>query len=76
VGATLGGAEAAASGGEARAAISEDLAEKSLENKAIQPHSIAHGFIFFPGEAKGAGELRLQVRVLETGEIQTIRLPL
>jgi len=76
VGATLGGAEAAASEGEARAAISEDLQTKDLENKAISPHSVAHGFIFFPGEAKGAGELRMQVRVVETGELHTVRLSL
>jgi len=74
VGATLGGAEAAASEGEARATISQDLQAKSLENRAVAPHSIAHGFIFFPGEAKGAGELRLQVRVVETGDLHTLRL--
>jgi hypothetical protein len=76
VGATLGGAEAAASEGEARAAISQDLQAKALENKAISPHSIAHGFIFFPGEAKGAGELRMQLRVVETGELHTVRFSL
>lgn len=76
VGATLGGAKAATSEGEARAMISEDLEEKSLQNKAILPHSIAHGFLFFPGEAKGTGELRLQLRVVETGDLYTIRLAL
>ncbi|MDY6952957.1 MAG: hypothetical protein SWE60_15715 [Thermodesulfobacteriota bacterium] len=76
VGATLGGAEAAASEGEARAAISQDLEAKALENKAISAHSIAHGFIFFPGEAKGAGELRMQLRVVETGELHTVRFSL
>jgi hypothetical protein len=76
IGATLGGAKAATSEGEARAMISEDLEEKSLQNKAILPHSTAHGFMFFPGEAKGAGELRLQLRVVETGDLYTIRLAL
>ncbi len=76
IGATMGGARAASTEGEARAAISEDLAGKSLENRAIVPHSIAHGFIFFPGEAKGATELRLQLRVVETGDLYTIRLAL
>ena len=76
IGATLGGADAASSEGEARAVISEELEQKSLENKAIMPHSIAHGFIFFPGEAKGAGELRLQLRVVETGDLYTLRLAL
>jgi len=76
VGATAGGVNSATSGEKAQAEISEDLREKSLENKGITPHSIAHGFIFFPGEAKGTGELRLQLRVKETNEIHTIRLPL
>lgn len=73
-GATAGGVKAATSGAKARAEISEDLREKSLENKSIAPQSIAHGFVFFPGEAKGKGELRLQLRVKETGEIHTLRL--
>jgi hypothetical protein len=76
IGATIGGADAAGSEGEARAEISDDLMGKSLENRAIMPRSIAHGFIFFPGEAKGAGELRLQLRVVETGDLYTIRLAL
>lgn len=76
IGATMGGAKAASSEGEARAEISDDLMGKSMENRAIEPHSIAHGFIFFPGEAQGAGELRLQLRVVETGDIYTVRLAL
>jgi hypothetical protein len=76
VGATAGGVSAAASGADARAGIARDLREKSLENKAIPLHSIAHGFIFFPGEAEGAGELRLQLRMLETESLLTTRLTL
>ncbi len=76
LGATMGGANAAASPGEARAMISEDLEEKALENKPILPQAISHGFIFFPGEAKGAGELRLQLRVVDTGDLYAIRLAL
>ena len=76
IGATAGGAQAATSGAGARAEIAQDLRGKSLENKAISPGSIAHGFIFFPGEAEGAGELRLQLRVMETGDLSTIRLAL
>ncbi|NVM57426.1 MAG: hypothetical protein HWN51_04840 [Desulfobacterales bacterium] len=76
VGATLGGAEAVTSEAEARTEISEDLMGKSLENTAVLPRTIAHGFIFFPGEAKGAGEIRLQLRVVETGDLYTIRLAL
>jgi len=74
IGATAGGAQAATSGTDARAEIAEDLRGKSLENRAIPPRSIAHGFIFFPGEAQGAGELRLQLRVIETGDLSTARL--
>ena len=76
VGATAGGAVAAGSGGDARAQIARDLRGKSLENKEIPPRGIAHGFIFFPGEAQGTGELRLQLRVLETGDLSIIRLNL
>lgn len=76
IGASAGGARAAASGANAAAEVAEDLREKSLENEAIAPRSIAQGFIFFPGEAKGPGELRLRVRVIETGDIHTIRLAL
>ncbi len=76
VGATAGGAASATSGENARYEISRDLRAKSLENKGISPQSIAHGFIFFPGEAKGTGELRLQLRVKETSEIHMIRLVL
>jgi hypothetical protein len=76
LGATLGGAKAAAFEEDARAAISGDLMEKSLENKAVVPHSIAHGFIFFPGEPRGATELRLHLRVVETGDIHAVRFAL
>jgi hypothetical protein len=75
-GATLGGAKAAGSGSEARAEISADLRKKSLENKAVEPETIAHGFIFFPGEAENAKELRLRLRVVNTGEMFTIRMPM
>jgi hypothetical protein len=76
LGATAGGVKAATSEGEARAMISDDLESKSLENKAVRPKTIAHGFIFFPGEAKGAAELRLQIRVVETGDLHAVRLSL
>jgi len=75
-GATVGGTNAMSGGGEARAKIADDLREKSLENKSIEPHTIAHGFIFFPGEAKGAIELRLQLKVIDTGTIHNLRLKL
>lgn len=76
VGATAGGAKAATSGSEARAEVVQDLRGKSLENKAVAPGTIAHGFVFFPGEATGKQELRLQLREVETGNIHTLRLQL
>ena len=76
IGATAGGAGAVTSEGAARAAISDDLMEKSLEHRAVLPRTIAHGFILFPGEAKGAGEIRLQLRVVETGDLYNIHLSL
>jgi len=75
-GATLGGANAVGSESAARSAISKDLMDKSLENRAILPRTVAHGFIFFPGEAEGARELRLHLRVVETGDLYTVRLQL
>lgn len=59
-GATLGGAKGYGSN-EARRTITEDLREKSLQNKPVAPNSIAHGFLFFPGEAESARQLRLQL---------------
>jgi hypothetical protein len=76
LGATLGGAKAASTEREARDMISYDLDSKSLENRAIQPKEISHGFIFFPGEAKGAMELRLRLRILETGALHVVRFSL
>ncbi len=76
VGATLGGAKAAAFEEDARAEVSKDLMEKSLENRAVLPHSIAHGFIFFPGESKGATELRLHLRAVESGDLHAVRFAL
>ncbi len=65
-GATLGGAGAYGSG-DARRDIIDDLHEKSLENAVIEPQSISHGLLFFPGEAKTAKKLRLQVVEAESG---------
>lgn len=74
-GATLGGAKGYASG-DARRAIIEDLREKSLQNKAVQPQSLAYGFLFFPGEAPSARELRLQLREPDTGKVWVLNLNL
>lgn len=48
--------------------IGGDLQNRTLERKPIPAHDIAHGFIFFPGEAKSAAELRLTIRETDTGK--------
>ncbi len=72
-GAVLGGASGLASG-EARSSIVRDLRDKSLENQAITPGNLAHGIIFFPGEATTAKQLRLQLREEVTGNVHTLFL--
>jgi hypothetical protein len=53
-----------------------DLRDKSLENKFIKPGDLAHGIIFFPGEAASAKQLRLQLKAKETEETFTVFLQL
>lgn len=74
-GATMGGAEGYGSQ-DARQAITRDLRSKSMQNKAIQPGSLAHGFLFFPGEAKTAKKLRLQLKETDTGKVHTLVMAL
>lgn len=73
-GAALGGAAGAVLGGaegvtdqEVRRQIGEDLHNRNLERKPVFPGDIAHGFIFFPGEAEESQELRLSLRETGTG---------
>jgi uncharacterized protein YcfJ len=66
-GAVLGGANAY-NADDARHAIVDDLQSKSLPTKSIEPNVLAYGFIFFPGEAKTAKTLRLQVIEKDTGK--------
>ena len=56
--------------------IGEDLGRRSLQEKPVPPHEIAYGFIFFPGEAKKASELRLTLQEMDTGKIHKLTLPL
>lgn len=65
-GITMGGA-GGLSNEDVRHEIREDLQTRSLESRAIKPHEIAYGFIFFPGEAKQAKELRLRIKELDSG---------
>jgi len=70
-GLTMGGA-----GGlenrEVQRQIRDDLHNRSLEQRAILPKEMAHGFIFFPGESKSATELRLTIREADTGKTHTL----
>lgn len=72
-GLTIGGAKGLTDE-EVRHQISDDLKTRSLEKRAVKPHEIAHGFIFFPGEAKKAKELRLQLKATDTGSIYPLIL--
>ncbi len=74
-GALLGGARSASSGEEERQ-ISEDLANKTLENRSIKPEILGRGFLFFPGEAPSASQLRLQVRDADNGQLYNAILSL
>lgn len=65
-GGVIGGAGAYSSN-DATNAITNDLRQKSLQTKSIEPQSLAHGFILFPGEAKSAKQLRLKIIDVDTG---------
>ncbi len=77
-GAAIGGAGGAVVGGaqegtsdQAGREIARDLGNKELRNKAIAPGTLGRGFLFFPGEASDAKQLRLQVEDVSTGQIHT-----
>ncbi len=72
-GATLGGAKGYTSD-DARQAIVDDLRQKSLDNKPIEPTNIAYGYLFFPGEAPSAKQLRLKLFEVETGTGHVLKL--
>lgn len=74
-GAILGGADAGTSDDLGRQ-IARDLANKQLDNRVIEPHNLGHGFLFFPGEAPDAAQLRLQIRDVESGEQHMVLLVL
>ena len=84
-GAAIGGAAGLISGGGygfdehyevVQSRIKEDLQTRSLQYRAIKPGELAYGFIFYPGEAKTAKVLRLQLMSKGTGEISTFNMKL
>ena len=81
-GAALGAAAGATIGGvkgytedEARRAIVNDLHQKSLGNKSISK-GLSFGFLFFPGEARSAKHLRLQLMEADTGRLHVLKFAL
>jgi hypothetical protein len=74
-GAVIGGTQAGTSVEPGRQ-ISQDLANKDLENRNIQPGMLGRGFLFFPGEAPSASMLRLQLMETGTGKVHTVLLSL
>lgn len=81
-GAAVGAAGGAVYGGaqkgtdtQRRNTIGDDIRDKGLESKVIPDQSIANGFLFFPAEAPSAGELRLQLQMIKSGQLYTLILP-
>jgi hypothetical protein len=75
-GGIVGGVKGSENADEARHAVMEDLRQKSLQARSIMPHDLSYGFIFFPGEAKTAKQLRLQVVEKDTEKTFTLLLAL
>lgn len=73
-GAVIGGAGKAGDDREREYKIADDVREKGVEGKIMPTEALASGFIFFPGEAESARELRLQVKFRNTGRVQTLNL--
>lgn len=74
-GAVIGGAKTGTSGDAGRQ-ISRDLAAKQLDNRTIAPGILGRGFLFFPGEATSAKELRVQFREADTRALHIVVFPL
>jgi hypothetical protein len=76
-GGVIGGSNAYAEGAdEARHTISDDLRQKALKLQALEPKNLSYGFLFFPGEAKSAKQLRLQIVEKDTGKPFTLFMKL
>ncbi|MHB9097057.1 MAG: hypothetical protein ACYC5X_04455 [Syntrophales bacterium] len=72
-GITMGGARGL-SDSDVQYQISEDLRKRTLEKRAVAPHEVAHGFLFFPGEAKRPKELRISLRATDTKKVYSLIL--
>ncbi|MBI5018127.1 MAG: hypothetical protein HZB55_21900 [Deltaproteobacteria bacterium] len=74
-GAVIGGAKGVQEPSVGRK-ISDDLHNRSLENRPVPPKALSHGVLFFPAEAIKARILRLQLRDMATGETVNLKLAL
>jgi len=72
-GAIAGGVEAGTSG-DAERQIARDLANKELVNRVVEPGTLASGFLFFPGEAPGGEQLKVQLRDVDSGATYEVHL--
>ena len=72
-GITMGGAKGLGES-DVRQQIQEDLRNRSLEKRPVAPHEVAHGFIFYPGEAKKPKELRISIRTVDTKQVYPLIL--
>jgi len=57
-----------------QSSIINDIRSKGLENKTIPNDYLANGFLFFPGEAKTAKAIKLQLREIQSGQVYTVTL--
>jgi len=53
-------------------AIINDMRDKSLQNAAIEPGTLAHGILFFPIEAASASNLRLKIIENDTRTVHSV----
>jgi hypothetical protein len=74
-GLTLGGSKGMIDS-DVRGQIQDDLHNRSLTTRAIAPNELAHGFIFYPGEAKKPRELRISIKTTDTNEVFSLALKL
>jgi hypothetical protein len=72
-GATMGGAKGMGDS-DVRGQIRDDLQNRSLSAKLITPGQVAHGFIFYPGEARKPRELRISIKATDTGKVYPLTL--
>jgi uncharacterized protein YcfJ len=72
-GITMGGAKGYADP-DPRYQIQEDLQKRTLVKRPVTPGEVAHGFLFFPGEAKAPRELRISIRATDTKAVYPLVL--